>query len=203
MQNNNLIPSRLTLSVDFLKSMEKTKELPLSQLKEWAEKAIEIGLNEAINYESFDVKVELQKAGIRVEEHNGGVLGNKLIRALYDDSVKTIIIYSQGIDSVLDTPAAEMLGVANDRETIREILICHEYFHYLEFHKIGLVGEGFRLPQKTLGFTRQKPVYYVSEISANAFAERVMRLNANPFILDYLLQNETLWRTNLENGERE
>lgn len=188
------VPDALTLCKDFLKSMKKTKDLPPEQLEEWADRAIGIGETEAENYVNADILSLVKQAGIRIELQEGGVFGSNLLRALYDDTVKSIVIYRQGLESVLETPAAEILGIENTQEKIMEVLICHEYFHYIELSRRGLVGEGFKLPQKVLCFSVNKPVYYVSEISANAFARKVLNLKENPFVFDYLLHNEALWK---------
>ncbi len=188
------VPDALALSMDFLKSMKKSKDLPPEQLEEWASRAIQIGEEEAKNYANTDILSQVKKDHIRIELQEGGVFGNNLLRALYDDTVKSIVIYKQGLESVLETPAADILGIENSREKIMEVLVCHEYFHYIELSKRGLVGENFKLDQKVLWFQTQKPVYYVSEISANAFAQKVLNLKENPFVFDYLLHHQELWK---------
>jgi len=81
------------------------------------------------------------------------------------------------------------MGIEHSLEKVREVLLWHEFFHVLEFQKIGLVGEKFCVPRKVLFFIINRPFYPISEISANAFAKQVMGLAYNPFLFDYLMQN--------------
>ena len=188
-----VLPSEIELSVNFLKGLKMCSGLGDEVIGEMAERAIDVGASHASDFVGSDVVDEALHRGVKVVMHKGGVVVNKLIRAQYDHSIKTIIIYEDGVTSVLTTPAAELLGVENTVESVREVLIWHEFFHVLEFKEIGLAGADFKVPGKTLWFERNKPLYQISEICANAFAMRAAGLCYSPFLIDYLAHNRELW----------
>jgi hypothetical protein len=166
-----------------------------------SEKAIAIGAGQALEFDGSELMAETASRGVKTEMRKGGIVGNRLIRAQYDHSVHTIVIYEDGINSILETPAAEMLGIPNTVESVREALMWHEFFHVLEFTGLGLAGENFKIPGKFLWFSCQKPLYPISEICANAFTMRILKLNYNPFLIDFLLHNENLWKDKGDTNE--
>ena len=52
------------------------------------------------------------------------------------------------------------------------VILCHEYFHYLEWHKIGMTSRRYQVPILKIGSLKlgQTGVPSLSEIAANAFA---------------------------------
>lgn len=52
------------------------------------------------------------------------------------------------------------------------LILAHEYFHYLEWHKIGLVSRHFQVPMLKIGSLSvgKTGIAALSEIAANAFA---------------------------------
>ncbi len=52
------------------------------------------------------------------------------------------------------------------------IILCHEYFHYLEWHRIGMVSRRYQVPIIKIGSVRlgHTGIPSLSEIGANAFA---------------------------------
>jgi len=188
------LPDELGLGVDYLKGLKECAGLPEAELCDMARRAIEIGAKQAEAFAGGDIEQQAQRFKVTLKMLPGGLYGQRLIRAQYDHSAKDIRIYQQGVETVLSTPAPELLGIECSVEAVREVLLWHEFFHVLEFHKIGLVGRQFRIPGKALfGFARTKPLYRISEICANAFAMRVMGLRRNPFLIDYVLGHRELW----------
>lgn len=192
------LPDEITLSLSFLKKQKACTGLPEEQLVKMCEEAIAIGASHAGKYRDWDIYKALKEYKVKAEMSEGGVYGSRLVRAQYDDSVKTVFLYKAGVDSMVDTGAGTLLGVENTEDKMREILLWHEFFHVLEFKVIGLVGKRFPLPQKVLCFNVNKPFYPISEICANAFAMRVMGLKHNPFIIDHLLHNSEAAQTGKE-----
>ena len=184
-------PDELVLSFNFLKKLKPCAEITDDRLLEMCRKAIDIDASHAEHYQGWDIYKALAEYKVKAEQMDGGVYGNRLVRAQYDDSVKTVVLYTTGIESMVNCGACDALGVENTMEKMREILLWHEFFHVLEFKHIGLIGKQFPLPKKFLWFTVQSPLYSISEICANAFAMRVMGLAHNPFIVDYLLHTPT------------
>lgn len=197
------LPTELQLSAEFLKQNSEYKNLPNAELEKIAGQLVSIGENVALQFQNADVLEEARIRGIRVEMRNGGVVAGKLIRGFYDHSIKTLATYTDGIQSVLNTSAPEVLGVERTVEAIREVLMWHEFFHVLEFTELGLVGKQFKIPKKVLFFTTHKPVYAVSEVCANAFCKTVMNLNHSPFIIDHLYHQETKNNPTILEAEKE
>lgn len=54
------------------------------------------------------------------------------------------------------------------------LILAHEYFHYLEWHKIGLTSKRYLVPMLKIGRVRigKTGIAALSEIAANAFANR-------------------------------
>jgi len=179
-------PSELELSAAYLKKLKPCAGIGDEQLRKMAEEAIGIGAKNAVPFAGGDLRSLLPEYGVKVETIEGGVYGNRLLRAQYDDSVHVIYLYSVGVKTVLDSGAPEILGIPADEVSVQRVLLWHEFFHVLEFKKIGLVGRNYRLPAKMLGFPVHKPLYAISEICANAFAMRVLSLRFSPFLIDYL-----------------
>ena len=54
------------------------------------------------------------------------------------------------------------------------IILCHEYFHYLEWNEIGLTSRRYEIPMLKLGNLKigKTGIPSLSEIGANAFADK-------------------------------
>lgn len=62
------------------------------------------------------------------------------------------------------------------------ILLSHEYFHYLEWHEIGLTSKRYLVPMLQLGKLRlgKTGIAALSEIGANAFADTCFMYRNSP-----------------------
>ncbi len=183
------VPDERTLSADFLNTIPELKEKSRKELEHWAQELIEIGDCAGKEYIGKDVLKLCEDRKIKVNMVLGGLVGKKLVRAHYDDSVKTITVYQDGITSCLSTGAAERLGIENSLEAFRTVLLWHEFFHVLEFQELGYIGERYRVDAKGLLFMKKKAVYAVSEVSANAFARSVLELSGSPFLIDWMMHH--------------
>lgn len=183
------VPDERTLSMEFLNTLPELKEKSGKELERWAEELIGIGSSAGKEYIGKDVLKLCEDRKIKVNMVVGGLVGKKLVRAHYDDSVKTITVYQDGITSALSTGAAERLGIENSLEAVRTVLLWHEFFHVLEFQELGYVGERYRVETKGLFFSKKKALYAVSEVSANAFARSVLGLSGSPFLIDWMMHH--------------
>jgi hypothetical protein len=184
------LPDENTLCFEYLKNLKQTKNLGEDTLLNMVHEAIAIGAETAGPYIGADVVEEVQKYGVVMKMVTGGFWGNKLFRAQYDESTKVITVFEDGVGSMLRTKGPEEVGIEATVEQVRNVLLWHEFFHILEFNKIGLVGEKYRIPTKVLWFHFNCPLYQISEISANVFAKKVMSLRQNPFVFDYIIKHE-------------
>lgn len=178
-------PEDFTLCTDFLKKRREAAGLSGETLVSIAERALEIGEKTAVDYKGKDLDKLAKEFKISLRMETGGVVGNRLLRAQYDDSVKCITVYQDGLEQLLQSGRLEELGLPASRDQVRDMLLWHEFFHVLEFHKIGMVGKQFPLAHKVLCFSVKKPFYAASELSAHAFVRDVLGLKRLPLYLDY------------------
>jgi hypothetical protein len=54
------------------------------------------------------------------------------------------------------------------------VILCHEYFHYLEQHKVGMISRRYQVPMLQVGKFKfgKTGILALSEIAANAFANK-------------------------------
>lgn len=185
------IPDDLELCVWFLSKLGQTKDQSKEGITGMAQKAMQIGFAQAESFVGKRMEEQAEKDGIRLEMQAGGIAVNKLLRAQYDSKKRVIVTYQDGVNSALETQGPELLGCEHSVEAVREVFMWHEYFHYIEFSSLGLLGEKMRLQKKILFFSVSRPFYAISEVAANAFSQRVLQLKHNPFLLDYLLIKQT------------
>lgn len=116
--------------------------------------------------EDFDMLRILRKLGFRIEEQNiDYIMGNIRYFCEYLPGKNQITVYSKGIKLWADTNEMEY-GEA------RNIILAHEFFHYLEANRIGWVSKRCLVPMLKIGkFTLGKTgIAALSEVAANAFA---------------------------------
>lgn len=93
------------------------------------------------------------------------VMGNIRYFCEYMSEQNIVYIYRKSV---------ELWAEANrlPYETALNVILAHEYFHYLEWHEIGCVSRQCLVPMVTLGpFSLGKTgVAALSEVGANAFA---------------------------------
>ena len=177
-------PRDLTLCVNFLKGRKEAGSFTDDELLSIAEQALSIGEKTAVDYKGKDLAGLAEELKISMQIEKGGLVGTRLMRAHYDDSVRCITVYEDGLDQILSSGRLEELGLPGTYENVRDMLLWHEFFHALEFRRIGMVGKDFPVIRKVLGFTVRKPFYAVSELSAHAFVRDILNLRRLPMILD-------------------
>ena len=169
----------------YISSLKITKDISKDILEEMVDQALKIGKDISKEYVGVHIRELLKMNNIKINLAKGGVYGNKLIRARYDNEEKDITIYEDGIKDVLKKNIIDKIGIEKSSTSIEDIFLCHEFFHFLEFNRFQLLGNKFKVPIRVLGFKIQKPLYEISEISANVFAKEIMGLRYNPIIIDY------------------
>src|SRR5680860_168420 len=134
--------------MDYIKSLKQTTGIPKEALEKMVRDVINMGEEAVADYIGADIIEQAEKSGITLKMMEGGVFGGRLLRSQYDESVKVITVYQDGITSVLMTPGAEIIDVEPTKNKVREVLLWHEFFRFLEFTKIGLLGDKFKVPGK-------------------------------------------------------
>lgn len=101
--------------------------------------------------------------------------------AQFEVKTKRITLNSHAIHTISDRNEVYPF------ETVRDVLIAHELYHYLEFTKWGCLYKQHTFTRKLFGLI---PVRYsllpMSEIAANAFAKELLDLTFNPYELNSL-----------------
>lgn len=114
----------------------------------------------------FDMLRILRQLGFRIEKQNiDYVMGNVRYFCEYLPGKNQITIYGKGIALWAETNALDFVSARN-------IILAHEFFHYLEANHIGWVSKRCLVPMLKIGrFTLGKTgIAALSEVAANAFA---------------------------------
>lgn len=149
------------------------KKIPANQVDEIFESAWKVGQSEA---ERFLAQWEeqptpslfqiLKKKQFRMEEQDiDYVMGNIRYFCEYMSEKNIICIYRKSVEKW-----AEKNGFPY--ETARDLILAHEYFHYLEWHEIGRTSKKYLVPMLKIGPLSfgKTGIAALSEIAANAFA---------------------------------
>lgn len=130
------------------------------------EREAELFIREHKTDENISMLVLFKRLGFRIQSKDiDYVLGKRRYFCEYLSQKNVLTIYTQSVE----------LWCENNGFTYDEglnIILCHEYFHYLECHRIGMVSRYYQVPMIKIGpFKMGKTgVASLSEIAANAFA---------------------------------
>ncbi len=135
-----------------------------------AEKAWEFGCEAAIrllgNNEVGNIRKILSDRNVLVlNKEQDYVYGGRRYFSIYETGRNSITLYSVSIKLW-----AEENGLSYDEAT--EMILCHEFFHYLEAHEIGYASKLVSLPIIKIGRFKfgTKGIRALSEVGAHAFA---------------------------------
>jgi len=173
-------------------------KIPIEKIPYYIEEALQAGKILGQEFKGHSVKELLANHQITLKTETGdGNFFKVKFRAQFETDAKgmnQIFLYEQSIQELAD---ANQLA----EEEIEEIVLTHEFFHFLEDQRQLLIPEKldsietFRLGK----FTRNAHVQRTSEIAANSFAKEVLGLANLPNYYDYifLLKNDQLTETDL------
>lgn len=149
------------------------KKIPTDQVDEVFEKAWQTGeaaatqfLAQLDNPASLSMLQLLEKKNFRIEVKDVDyVMGNIRYFCEYMSEENIILIYRKSVE----------LWAEKNRlsyEAARDLILAHEYFHYLEWHKIGRTSKQCLVPMLRIGKLSlgKTGIAALSEIGANAFA---------------------------------
>ena len=108
----------------------------------------------------------LREQGFRVQVLDiDNVLGKQRYFCEYFSQQKIVKIYRKSMDLWCTENGFTYDDGCN-------LILCHEYFHHLEWHKLGLTSRRYLVPMLQIGKLRlgKTGVPALSEIAANAFA---------------------------------
>ncbi len=138
--------------------------------------------------------------GVRLVESDAPYVYGKLVQtSTYVHRTPTITLYTGAIEEMnrflADQDLTGLLGIRD----VRPVYLAHELFHHLEESSLGRAAALVRVVTFRLGpLILRSGIAQLSEIAADAFAQRLLDLPAAPRLLDYL----TVWIHNEAAGLR-
>jgi hypothetical protein len=142
----------------------------------------------------------VEKLGIRLVESDAPYVYGKLVQtSTYVHRTPTITLYTGAIEEMnrflADQDLAGLLGIGD----VRPVYLAHELFHHLEEASLGRAATLVQVITFRFGpLTLRSGIAQLSEIAADAFAQRLLDLPVAPRLLDYL----TVWIHNEAAGLR-
>lgn len=172
--NQNMFPfPGKESSLEILKKDACYGKIPPERVGDVFEDAWQTGVEEARKFVSsfcrdtaFDMPRILEGLGFRIIRQNTDyVMGNIRYFCEYFPEKKQIQIYSRGIG---------LWAVANGlgQEQAENIILAHEFFHYLESKELGWMSKRCLVPMLKIGRAKigKTGIAALSEVAANAFA---------------------------------
>lgn len=115
---------------------------------------------------NFDICERLQEYGVSITTEDADcVIGNMRYYCEFISKKKAIVVYRKSVELWAEENAVSYLDALN-------VILAHEYFHYLEETKLGWVSKKCEVPMLVFGRWKlgKTGVAALSEIAANAFA---------------------------------
>ncbi|TZE81458.1 hypothetical protein [Calorimonas adulescens] len=100
-----------------------------------------------------------------------------LIFSEYAAVKNTIYIYRRCINEEFIPAIPEKYKEWRDFEKLRNVFICHEYYHHLEINDIGLTAELKKIEVAFGLFKVKRKIKALNEIAAHAFTKRFLDIN--------------------------
>lgn len=174
-------------------------KIPEEDILYYIEESLKAGSEYAAKQQSKDILGLYAENNIQIkEETHDGVFFKVQMRAQFESDRKgnnLVYLYEQ---SIIQLAQANQLGLAE----MKKIILTHEYFHYLEANGEGNVCDQLKPIEsaKFLGFSQKAHVRRTSEIAANAFTRRLLKLKHLPSYYDYhyLLSTDQLTMQDIE-----
>ena len=115
---------------------------------------------------SYDFRGIFERCGVSVETRNVDyVVGKQRYFSDYLSGKNRVTLYEKSIRLWAEENALEYGDACN-------LILSHEYFHYLECHELGLTSRIFQVPMLRVGKISlgRTGIHALSEIGAHAFA---------------------------------
>ena len=120
--------------------------------------------------------------------------------SIFEEKSERVTLFQDSISRV-SAAASESVPELEESEDVSSLILAHEYFHYMEYHKmVGFGGYDMFAVKTIFGMKRTLKLIAYSEIAANAFAKKVCAVNFFPALLDVLLLS-TFDKANIDKYE--
>ncbi len=175
------------------------QKIPIQKIPYYVKESLSLGKKMGDEFVGKSIDKLIAEQGIFVEMlDEDGAFFKVTFRAQFEYDKKgqgQIKLYKKSIDEL-----ARANGLSFDR--MQEMLLVHEFFHYLEFGKGQLIPEKLE-PVETFQLMRWKRnacIQRTSEIAANSFTKRFLGLEvlANFYDYTYLLKTKQMTDSELE-----
>ncbi|EPI01532.1 MULTISPECIES: hypothetical protein [unclassified Enterococcus] len=174
-------------------------KIPKEKILSYIEESLKIGESTAAKQTEtkIDELYRQKKIIIKREPHDGRFFKVQL-RAQFEENKKGSPVVYLYQESVKELSEANHFGLAK----MNEVILAHEFFHFLENESNRYVSEILPSVVRLTLFshTRKAAIQRTSEIAANAFAKKLLKLEYLPNYFDYyfLLQKKELSYKDLE-----
>jgi hypothetical protein len=157
------------------------KKIPQSDLERISDKAWETGVTAAkalVGKYGCDKQIkEIAKiSGLTIEwSHKDNIAGNVRYFSEYYSGRKKIILYVESISKWAKTNKLPI-------HEAEELILSHEYFHFLECTKLGLTSKQYMVPNIKIGtiILGKSGIRALSEIGAHGFSRTFYELSGKP-----------------------
>jgi hypothetical protein len=152
-------------------------KIPIKDRQPIVESAWEKGEQAALmTYEkyggSYDFNEIAVKSGLTVKMKNADyIVGNQRYFSDYISGRNLLILYLGSIQKWAESNSLDLPTAVN-------MIISHEYFHFLEWTSLGLTSREYTVPMLTIGKLKlgKTGIRALSEIGAHAFAHTYFHL---------------------------
>ena len=170
-----------------------TSRMEEAQKKEIIQEADELGAKRAEEirgiYKTGGAEGILKQLGVVIIRENE--------RRGQERFVRFAEFYPKNKKICLNGAVLDRLGKKMDKKLAREIILCHELYHYFEVFSWGKTSRCFRRKVRLFGkipVTRE--ILPAAEIAANAFCRTLLRLEFEPQMIEQLYWE----KERMENG---
>lgn len=174
-------------------------KIPVIDILSYLENSLAIGKDFALKIKSKDIFDLYSKNNIKIiEEKHDGVFYKVQMRAQFESDRKgnhLVYLYEKSIAQLAEVNKLSL-------KEMKQIILTHEYFHYLEEKGSNHIYDQFPPIEsaRIFGYSRKAHIRRTSEIAANSFVKNLLELKYLPSYYDYqyLLRTNRLSITDIE-----
>jgi len=164
-------------------------KIPKDEEEEIIKGSINCGIAEADKlkekYGDLTVAEIAKELGIEIEYHKEQSALDFVYFGLFESPNK-IFIYDNNIEKAV--LLLKELRIKNFNVEFKDIVLAHELFHFIDEHDSSLYTNTRTINLWSLGkfYTHKSKLICTGEIAAMSFAKRLLNLDFDPNILDYI-----------------
>lgn len=150
-------------------------KIPYQDLSSIIDEATSIGKDWAIRIKEMYPEKSFhhiaKEHGLKlIEEDKELIIGNVIFYSEFYSGKKEILIYKKAVEGWA-------VALGKPYEECKELFIAHEFFHYLECEKIGLLSNKYKVTIfKIADFKWKSGVKALSEIGAHSFVKHSFKM---------------------------